>query len=240
MEYLTAEDADGVHILRLARPGDGNRLTPSLVREMAAALRQVRKSDGRVLLLMADGPDFSLGAGTVPEGDGDQNPARRTGTWLRGEADPLIVAVRDLHIPVVAALHGRVVGGGLALALAADVRVAADDIAVSVGAKPADAFGHGLPWLLLHQIGRARALSVLLGPDEFGAADVLRLGLADEVVDAGVLEQRCRNVAAVLVDRPSWFGPAVVRAVRAAEELGLPEASRYASYLVEEALAATR
>lgn len=129
----------------------------------------------------------------------------------------------DTELPIVAALHGAAIGGGLGLALAADERVAAADARLSasftrLGFHP----GFGLSVTLADAIGRRRAAVILGTGCEVSASDAQRWGLVDEVVEADVLRaaahRRARDWAAA--------APLAVRSVRATTRAELVAAVR--------------
>jgi enoyl-CoA hydratase/carnithine racemase len=153
-----------------------------------------------------------------------------TGGWdiaLEETGDPLGWLAEQPQ-PVIAAVSGRVSGGGLALALASDLRVAADDARFAVteltaGRLPAG----GVIARLTRLIGPGNAGWMLLGGEPIGAQDALRVGLVSEVVPAGQLPERAQAIAARIAER----GPLAVRyakeAVRRGLEMPLEQALRF-------------
>lgn len=153
----------------------------------------------RVVLLTADDPDFCAGYDLVEAG--------------RGDAEKLIAhednfrLLRMSCVPVVAALHGRVIGGGLELALAADVRLAAPGTRLSL---PASALGlaysaAGLR-LLVEQLGESVVRAMVLGGRVLNAEEALALGAVAEIVPAPQLHTRARELAATIA---SWSPVAI-------------------------------
>jgi 2-(1,2-epoxy-1,2-dihydrophenyl)acetyl-CoA isomerase len=240
VEHVSMRSGDGLAVLRLKGPDAKNLLVDPLLDELRTALRDVRKSDSRALILTGDGDVFSSGAPHLPEGTalGAEQRARAAGRWVREKLEPTLRAVAELRVPVIAGINGGATGAGLALALMADHRVASDDAVFGVGDRPADVLGSGLPSLLCRTLDRARATTVLLADAPIAAERAQQLGLVDELVAPASVLQRCEAVAAALADRPVWFGPAVRQALDAADELSSAEASRFTSYLVEDATAA--
>ena len=126
--------ADHVATVTLARPEKHNALDGAMFEGLLAAAEEVGSTPGvRVVVLHGEGPSFcsgldiaSLMSGpisldTLLERDGRANTAQRMATdWI------------DLPFPVIAALHGNVFGGGLQIALGADIRIAAPDARLSV------------------------------------------------------------------------------------------------------------
>jgi enoyl-CoA hydratase/carnithine racemase len=130
--------------------------------------------------------------------------------------------------PVVAALHGRVESAGLELALACDIRVAADDARfampeTAVGIVPRGGGTQRLP----RAVGRAQALRLLLLGDEIDAAEARRIGLVSRVVPSSELRDAAMTIARAIASR----GPIATRlakeAVYRGSELTLEQALRY-------------
>lgn len=230
--------ADGplAHV-RLERADEGNRLTPSMVGELREAFRSGRKSAARAFLLSAAGDAFCLGAsGAVEAGGGrSEERIRSAGAWTRETMGPLLRAVMDLDVPVIAAINGPAVGAGLSLALVADHRIASSEASLAVGDDAVQVIGSGLPWLLPHTLDRSRARTILLETTPIPAPLARELGVVDEVVNPETLMARCEELGATLAGRPVWSA-SIGKALRAADQLPFDEWQTFAGYLVEEAV----
>lgn len=199
----------GVGYIRLDRPELRNRVDLPLARELLAAVRAVADDPAvRCLVLSAAGPAFSAG--------GDIGELARRSTAETIELNDAVLAAADalerLPIPSIAALHGHALGGGLELALAATLRIAADDARlglpeVRLGILPASGGLARLPRL----IGRGPAARLLLTGDSVDARRALALGLVDELAPAAELEA----AATALARRIAGNGPLAVRAILA-------------------------
>lgn len=134
----------------------------------------------------------------------------------------------DLPKPVVAALNGEASGGGLALALACDIRIASDDAVfalpeVEAGAIPAA----GATQRLARLVGRGNALQLILTGDRIGAAEALRMGLVSEVVAADALAGRARAIAARIAERGPLAEQFAKEAVARGIDMTLEQALRF-------------
>jgi len=142
-----------------------------------------------VVLLSADGPDFCAGY------DLREAAAGEAAALIAHEAN--FAPLRRSPRPVVAALSGNVIGGGLELALAADVRIAARDTRFAV---PACALGlvysEAGTRLLVEELGESTARAMLLGGRALTAAEAFAMGLVSEVVEPAELQARAEEVAA--------------------------------------------
>jgi enoyl-CoA hydratase/carnithine racemase len=141
--------------LTLSRPDRLNALNDEVRRAIAATLSELEeRPDIRVLVLRGAGRSFSAGADlrstSYPPVEGDWSTRRhRTGTWQR-----LLDQLDRIPQVTVAGLHGHVIGGAALLAVACDVRIAADDVRLRI---PELAIGIPLTWagipLLIREIG---------------------------------------------------------------------------------------
>ena len=205
--------------LALSRPGDANRVDEIVLRELAEASQLIAENASVALtVLTADGPDFC--AGWTPEArDAISSADNRL-------LDPF-GCIAALPCPVLVALRGAVVGAGLELALACDIRIAADDTRfaipdVSTGGLPLAGGSQRLPRIA----GRSLATSMLLLGDELDAADAYRAGLVSRVFPPATLVEETEALA----QRIAANGPLGLRyakeAVRNGIELPLDAALR--------------
>ena len=154
----------------------------------------------RVVVLTGAGKGFSSGAdhksaGSVPH---VQDLTRPTYA-LRSMAilDDVILALRKLHQPVIAAVNGAAIGGGLCLALAADIRVAAHGAyfraaGINNGLTASEL---GLSYLLPRAIGSSRAFEIMLTGRDIDAEEAERIGLVSRRVPDDQLLETCYEMA---------------------------------------------
>ena len=167
----------------LDRPDARNALDAALKRELLAAIRAAGRDRAvRALILTGAGPAFCAGQDLRESSAPDAPPLS---TVLRGTYNPLILAMRGLDKPIVAAVNGVAAGAGMALALACDLRIAADTASFvlafgRVGLVP----DSGTTWFLPRLVGPARAAELALIGDPLPAADAERWGLVNRVVPA--------------------------------------------------------
>ena len=125
-------------------------------------------------------------------------------------------ALADLELPVLAMIHGFCIGGGLAVALTADLRIAAEDALLGIPAARLG-LGYGMDGIkkLVSLVGPSRAKEVLFTARRFGAADALRMGLLNQVVPKDQLEARLRETALEIAANAPLTLRSVKRVVRA-------------------------
>jgi enoyl-CoA hydratase/carnithine racemase len=211
------EQAGPVATLRLDRPQAMNALTFDVYRELTDTFRALAdRADVRAVVLTGTGRAFCTG-GDVREIIGAllgrDEKARLEFTTLTCD---LIRAMRALPRPIVASLNGTVAGAGAAIALASDLRVAADTariafLFVKVGLAGADM---GAAHLLPRMVGLGRATELLMTGDFIEADEALRIGLYNRVVPADALAA----TTAALVDRLVRGPAAGLAATKAALE----------------------
>jgi methylglutaconyl-CoA hydratase len=187
----------------LNRPEQHNALSPELAGELGEAFDALATDDrARVVVLGGRGPSFCAGAdiGAMKASAGasyDENvaDAERLGA--------VIAAIAGCPKPVVARVHGSVFGGGVGLACACDLAVAADDARfglteVRLGILPALISPY-----VIRRLGDARAREWMLTGERFGADVAARLGLVHHAVPAAELDTRVdERVAALLEGAP--------------------------------------
>lgn len=175
----------GIARLRFNRPGVLNALDVPTARAFVAAARQLASDPSvRVVVLSGEGRAFMAG--------GDLAAMRGDPVAVAGELIDLmhegILAMTRLPAPVIASLHGAVAGGGLGLALAADLALAAEGTRFNLAyANIGTSCDCSSSWGLPRIVGVRKALEIALLSDVFDAAEALRLGLVNRVVPAADL-----------------------------------------------------
>ena len=183
--------ADGVTLLTLDRPDRLNAMSHELVGDVHDALDAVAADrDCRVVVITGEGRGFCAGldlkgTGTAPGANEWGGPAG--GLIGQQHIARLIPHLRSLRQPVIAAVNGPAAGGGLALALGCDIRIAAASARfnvafVRIGLSGCDI---GVSWLLPRLIGASRAFELMLTGRIIDAAEAEQLGLVVRVVPDG-------------------------------------------------------
>ncbi len=190
-----------VALITLNRPERMNSMAFDVMVPLKAALETVSYDNSvRVVVLTGAGRGFSSGAdhksaGEVPHVEGLTRPtyALRSMQIL----DDVILALRRLHQPVIAAVNGAAIGGGLCLALAADIRVAASGAyfraaGINNGLTASEL---GLSYLLPRAIGSSRAFEIMLTGRDIDAEEAERIGLVSRQVPDDQLLDTCYAMA---------------------------------------------
>lgn len=183
---------EGILEVRLNRPDRLNALNESLVGELTAVFRGLNAArEVRVVILTGEGRGFCAGADLQ---SGDSAPGSIPGTEGMGQlgyvykfqeylAD-LMLAIHDCDKPVIAAVNGAAVGGGLAIALASDLRIAAEGAKfgaafIKTGLSSCDV---GTSYFLPRIVGVSAATELMLTGRNIAADEALQLQLVSRVV----------------------------------------------------------
>ncbi|MEK7883740.1 enoyl-CoA hydratase/isomerase family protein [Methyloversatilis sp. NSM2] len=178
----------GVATLTMSRPSRRNAYTTAMMQSLREAVERVLPDpECRVLLLRGEGGSFSAG-GDVHEFSQSlplDAPARLATfrALVENWVNPVILALRHAHQPVVAAVRGDCVGYGLSLMLASDIAIAADDAVFSTaGIGLAQPGAGGQSHFLVRALGERRARELMWSARRFDAHEAKALGLVERVV----------------------------------------------------------
>ena len=205
---LTDEPAPGVARITLNRPAHLNAYSYRMTQELQAALDDFRDNDAQQAVILTGAGGRAFCAGGDISGDDPEHSARVAampmgqGREMREGMQAVVLRLRRLDKPSIAAISGYAVAGGLTLALACDFRIA------GAGAKLGDTSGkigllpdEGGAWLFPHFMGLDRALKMTLLSEVYGAEEAYRLGLLTEIVPDEALETRALDFATALAAR---------------------------------------
>ena len=220
MPDFVYETQDRVAWLRLSRPAQGNRITPALDQELAAACQAVGEDDGvEIGVLTGSGNVFCQGL----------TQATNTAQEIRAQfgAVQCVAALASITKPTIAALNGNAFGLGLELALACDLRLAMSTAQFSLPqiAENLIPFGGGTQ-RLPRIVGQAKALEMILIGKQIDAQEAHRIGLVNEVIAEDDFSTRVDEALSGLLGK----GPIALRlgkeAVHKAMDLTLDQGVR--------------
>lgn len=228
MNVRTEVDGE-LAIVAIARPERRNALDAATAEALADALGEAARL-ARVVIVTGDGGAFCAG-GDLEELErwSDYDPDV-IGDVLYKSFQNMIRTIRGTDVVYIAAVSGPAVGAGMDLALACDLRIAADDarfgqVWVRLGVIP----GTGGAWLTQELAGRTKAAELLLTGDIITAADALDAGLVNAVVPASELMEAARAWAGRILRHPVGGVAANKRALRVAGEAALEAALAHAA-----------
>jgi 2-(1,2-epoxy-1,2-dihydrophenyl)acetyl-CoA isomerase len=222
-ELISSVDGP-VYRITLNRPARRNALTPALARELARRLDAL-EDDGSVQLAVISGTAGQFCAGLDLHWLRSLEDAANIHDLQRGLGDfqAAVLAVARCPVPVIAAVQGYAAGFGLDLVLACDLRIAGTSARfTSAFARMALVPDGGSTFTLPRLVGLGPALRILMAGETVDAARAHAIGLVDEVVEDGSLEQ----AVAAMAEKLFVAAPASIRAIKRlvrAGELGALE-----------------
>jgi enoyl-CoA hydratase/carnithine racemase len=218
----------GVVVVTLNRPERSNAMTDTMFGELEnMSLALNAEDDCRVVILTGAGKAFCAGYDLA---DADELVSLGALGMLNQQerAARALLSVRSMRVPVIAAVNGAAAGGGLALALAADIRLAAPEAKfnaafVRIGLSAGDL---GTSWLLTRLIGPAATSEICFTGRLVDAGEAVKLGIVNHVSEPGALLDQAHRLAAAIVSN----SPGGVQLSKRALQANL-EISSYAAAL---------
>lgn len=179
----------GVVWVRIADPARRNAMDESLGTGLVRTLQTLgSEEEVRVLVLTGEGSAFSAGGDLAMLEENTTLPAHVVESRMRAFYARYL-GLRDIERPIIACLNGAAIGAGLCVALACDMRIAAEDAPLAlnftrIGLSP----GMGATWLVPQLLGPARALDLLTTGRTVRGAEAVSLGLIERIAPAAELE----------------------------------------------------
>ena len=209
-DQLLAAIDDGVATITLNRPDKRNALSDYLTPALRETLLRFDEDpEVRVVVLTGAGKAFCAGGDISGMGSsGTQTaPTRRTFQdgvrELQRKQETLTLRLFDLSKPTIAALPGPAAGAGFSIALACDLRIAAESAFVTTAFSNIGLSGdYGASWLLPQLVGIAKAKELFFTSRRVGAAEAFALGIVNEVVPDEALRDRTLELARMIANGP--------------------------------------
>ncbi len=224
-DVLLRSVEDGVLTLTLNRPDKRNALNQTVVRALLAALADAAVSpEVRVVLLRGSGPDFCAGADLAEMERMAADSAPMTNLQDAESLGQLLVLIRRLDRPVLAAVHGHALAGGAGLATACDLVLAREDAVfgypeVRLGFVPAMVMA-----LLRRAVGEKVAFELVARGDRIGAEEAAGLGLVNRVVPEREWEDAVQRYAREIATHSSSAVTLIKRLLYGMDGLSFDEA----------------
>ncbi len=198
---LLYEKKDTIGILTINRPEKMNALSNQLMSELKSVLDTVEQDNKLRVLIFTGAGDKAFVAGA----DINELLVRdaQIGRKVSKERQDLFSRIENLAVPVIAAVNGYALGGGLELALACSIRICSERAKfgapeVKLGIIPGDGGTQRLPRL----VGLGRAMEMILSGDFIDAQEAYRIGLANKVVPHEELMEKTMELADKIASRP--------------------------------------
>jgi len=212
---LKTQNHDGILTITISRPEALNALNTNFFNEMDHLLDSVANDDSvKILVITGEGKAFVAGADIAEMVD--KNSSQGTRFSLHGQS--VFRKMEKLEKPIIAAINGFALGGGLELALACDIRLASAKAKfgqpeVNLGLIPGFAATQRLPRL----IGMGNALWLLMTAEMIDAAEALRIGLVQKVFEPEKLMDEVTTMAQLIISK----GPKAVKIMKKVVRQGM-------------------
>jgi enoyl-CoA hydratase len=186
---------DGIATVTLDRPAKLNAIGPEILADLDRRLAEIDVDPNMRVVIVTGSGDRAFSVGADVDAWSALEPLDMWRSWIR-DGHRVLQRLAHLRQPTIAAINGYAFGGGLELALAADIRIAADSATFAlpetkIGTVPGWAGTTRLP----EAIGVARAKQMIFSGRRIDAVTAEQWGLVNEVVAAGTLMERCRALA---------------------------------------------
>ena len=226
----------GVARISMNDPATRNAGSAQMGEELLDALNRA-SGEARAIMLTGEGKGFCSGANLADAASVLDDPMRDVGQLLDRYFNPVILAMRDMHQPVVTAVRGAAAGVGAGIAMAGDLIVCGEEsfflqAFCNVGLVP----DGGSSWLLSKAVGRVRAMELMLLGDRLHGPKALEWGLVNYVVPDEEVEAKAMELAGRLARGPRSLGlikrnawaatDSNLEAALIAERMGQRDASR--------------
>jgi enoyl-CoA hydratase/carnithine racemase len=228
-ETITVSIEDHVALVTLNRPEAMNAFNQQMTRELVAACAVLNDDPAVRVVILTGGGDRAFSAGLdLKERAAEQvSFVEKRASRVRPGIATTHRAVASLDRPTIAAIRGYALGGGLEVALACDLRIAASDAKLGLteirrGIMP----GAGGTQRLARLVGPGHALKIALTGEPIDAAEAYRIGLVNEVVEPGELLPAARRLAATINKGAPISARYIKEAINTGLDLSLDEGLR--------------
>jgi enoyl-CoA hydratase/carnithine racemase len=218
MEYTTilVEEIGAVAKITLNQPAKRNPISPVVFGELLAALRA---TPANVIVLTGAGTTFSAGA--------DLAMAASPGAIATASLPELLVAMHELGKPIIAMINGPALAGGLGLAVACDLAIAADTATFGTTEIAVGLWPMMITAEIVRNVGRKQTLEMMLTGRKLAAAEALACGLVNRVVPAAELEAETMTLARSIAERSPAAIALGMRAFYRSQDLAHADALRF-------------
>ncbi len=214
-ENILISDKDAVRTIAINRPAKLNALNRQTIDELSKAFNEAEENKNiRAIILTGSGEKAFVAGADISE---FAHYEKEQGEELSADGHKkLFNRVEQLGTPVIAAINGFALGGGLELAMSCHMRVASSKAKmglpeVSLGVIP----GYGGTQRLAQLVGKGRALEMISTAGMIGAVEAHQMGLVNHVVDPDGLMEKCVEIASSIARNSPTAIQAAIRAVNA-------------------------
>lgn len=228
-KYVILDREENLGLITLNRPDRLNSTGPEMISEIVDAFRQVEADDELVVAIITGAGEKAFSAGADIKDEKTHDPE----TIVESFHNDWYNAITSVTKPIIAAVNGYCLGGGLEIALACDIIIASENALfglpqVTLGLVP----GAGGSVLLGRLVGKARAMDIVLTAETFSAEEAYQMGLISRLVKPEELMPTAMGMAKKIAS----MGPLAIRVAKqqlnAGLEMPLPYAMEYDRYRI--------
>jgi len=235
-KILLTEKKNGVGIITLNRPDKLNAFSDELTFQLQDALKEMEKDkDVRAIILTAAGRGFCAGQDLQSRSIAQEMGERPSlGDSIRRRYNPIVIKLRRIEKPIIAAVNGVAAGAGASIAFACDYRIVTDKVNfiqsfTKVGLIP----DSGATFILTRLVGLTKAFELMLSAEKLSAQEALHLGIINKIVSEEDLMKEAMALAEKLAMGPTKAFGLTKRAVNRAVFDDLEELLEYEASLQE-------
>ncbi|MBA4079042.1 MAG: 2-(1,2-epoxy-1,2-dihydrophenyl)acetyl-CoA isomerase [Cyanobacteria bacterium PR.023] len=235
-KILLTEKKNGVGIITLNRPDKLNAFSDELTFQLQDALKEMEKDkEVRAIILTAAGRGFCAGQDLQSRSIAQEMGERPSlGDSIRRRYNPIVIKLRRIEKPIIAAVNGVAAGAGASIAFACDYRIVTDKVNfiqsfTKVGLIP----DSGATFILTRLVGLTKAFELMLSADKLSAEEALNLGIINKIVGEDDLMKEAIALAEKLAAGPTKAFGLTKRAVNRAVFDDLEELLEYEASLQE-------
>ena len=219
-QNLLVESAERISIITINRPEKRNALNEQTRSEIIDALEELRTSDSRVIVFTGAGDKAFVAGADIAEFDGRTALAQRDAMRQRR----IYEAIEDFPKPIIAMINGFCLGGGLELALACDIRIAAETARlgqpeINLGIIP----GGGGTQRLTRLVGEGKAMELILTGDPIDGVEAKNIGLVNYALPGADLRPYVMSLASKISAKSPIALQMGKEAVKSAARMNLRE-----------------
>jgi enoyl-CoA hydratase len=218
---ILVEQKGGIQLITINRPSQLNALNKETIQELHTALDVANKDAKTGVIILTGSGEKAFVAGADISEFSDFNADEGRELALEGQSKVFDV-IENSEKPIIAAMNGFTLGGGLELAMACHIRIALITAKmglpeVSLGLIP----GYGGTQRLSHLVGKGKAMEMILSADMINAEEAFRIGLINHIAEPDQLLQKAEEILKKIMTRSPFAVGCAIRAVNAAFNEGV-------------------